>query len=116
MQDLPTKDVLELAMFALSHFGSELDSFESSVRSYADETEAKPSDHDKAAHVLAFAVDARDSIASALKDLEKLERQALYVYHDAVTAGGRGAAYWQRVTSSTIDDLNALQRQVPVNA
>ena len=107
MQDLPTKDVLELAMFALSHFGSELDSFESSVQSYADKANVQLSDRDAAAHVLAFAADARDSIARSLDDLGKLETSALNVYHDAVD--GRG--YWQRVTTGTIDDLSRLQRQ-----
>ena len=107
MQDLPTKDELEFAMFSLSHFGSDLDSLESSVRSYAKEADVQPSDHDAAAHVLAFAVAARESIANSLKDLEKLELQALTVYHESVD----GLAYWQRVTTATIDEMNGLQRQ-----
>jgi hypothetical protein len=106
MAFLPTKDELELAMFSLSHFGSELDSFESSVRSYANEDDAQPPDHDAAAHVLAFAVDARDCIAGALKDLDGLEQHALAVYHDAID----GESYWQRVTKGTIDDLSRLQQ------
>jgi len=109
MASLPTKDELELAAFSLSHFGSEVDSFELSVRSYVDEADTQPSsdqDHDAAAHVLAFTAGARDSIADALKDLEKLEHQALLVYESV-----DGRAYWQRVTTATIEDLDRLKRQ-----
>jgi hypothetical protein len=106
MQDLPTRDELELAMFGLAHFGSELDSFKSDVLLNVDEGHIQPSDHDAAVHILAFAVAARESIASSLKDLDELEAQALSIYHESVD----GKAYWQRVTTATIDEMGELQR------
>jgi len=106
MQDLPTKDELELAMFALAHFGSALDGFKSDVRHNADEGKIRPLDHDAAVHILAFAVAARESFTSSLKDLDELEAQALAIYHESVD----GKAYWQRVTTATIEDLKTLQR------
>jgi hypothetical protein len=106
MADLPTKDELEFATSSLGHFGSELDSFTSSVRSYANEAHVQLSDHDAAAHVLAFAVDTRDSIASALKDLAELEAHALALYHESID----GQAYWQRVSTALIENGVRLQR------
>ena len=106
MTSLPTKSDLELAMFVLAHFGSDLDSFKSDVRLNVLEGEIRPSDHDAAVHILAFAVAARESIASSLKDLDELEAQALNIYHESVD----GRAYWQRVTTATIEDLGELQR------
>ncbi|MGD0167636.1 MAG: hypothetical protein ABSC51_10200 [Gaiellaceae bacterium] len=103
---LPTKDELEFASFSLGHFGSDLDGFVSDVRAYADKADVQPSDHDAAAHVLAFAVDARDSIASALKDLEKLAVQALHVLHEAVD----GEDYWQRVATALIEEGTRIQQ------
>ena len=103
--ELPTKDELELAAFSLSHFGSELDTFESSVRAYADKADVTSADRDAAAHVLAFAVAARESVASLLKDLEKLEVQALAVYHEAID----GQDYWQRVATALIEEGTRLQ-------
>jgi hypothetical protein len=103
---LPTPDELELAMFKLSSFGSDLDSFESLVRHYTDTADAQPADRDAAAHILAFAVDVRDSLADMLKDIEKLEKYALSAYQDAID----GREYWERVTAGTIEDLNRLQQ------
>jgi hypothetical protein len=112
MQDLPTIDELELAAFSLSHFGSELDSFESTVHCAAALSgDTTPADRDAIAHVLAFAADARNSIGDVLKDLEKLEAHALTVYHDTVD----GEAYWQRVSTALIEDGTRLRGQA-VNA